>query len=78
MTPTPKTLSSILPLAVACKLRKQQGRTIRAAIERGRLPAQKVGAHYYVSLADLDAYLESRWAAKPKSAKLRKRKAAKR
>jgi len=48
-------------LVDAARLRKIPARTLRGAIERGRLKAERIGRDWLVTLADVDAYLSSRW-----------------
>jgi excisionase family DNA binding protein len=58
--PDPITPASIVPLAVAAKLRGLAPRTLRSAIERGRLKGEKSGRDWFVKLRDVEAYLKSR------------------
>jgi excisionase family DNA binding protein len=38
--------------------------TVRRAIQRGEIPAQRIGKHLFVRLADVDRWAESRKAAR--------------
>lgn len=41
---------------------------LRQAIERGRLPARRVGPLWVVTTADIDAYAASKWTTGPRNA----------
>jgi len=57
----PRNKQQPIPLVEAARIRGIPARTLRGAVSRGRLPAERMGRDHFVTLADVDAYLASRW-----------------
>jgi excisionase family DNA binding protein len=62
---SPITLTDVLTVAAAAAHVGKSATTVQRAIQRGELPAKRLGHQLFVKVADVDRWAAARWNGRP-------------